>query len=40
MSTDIATKADLAQMETRLTRWILGTKLVIGSLLLAAIKLL
>ncbi len=40
MSTDIATKADLANMETRLTRWVVGTTLVIDSLLLAAIKLL
>lgn len=40
MATDIATKADLANMETRLIRWVVGTTLVIDSLLLAAIKLL
>ena len=33
-------KADLSQMEVRLTRWVLGTTLILDSLLLAAIKLL
>ena len=40
MAADIATKSDLAQMETRLTRWVFGITLALDSLLLAAIKLL